>query len=170
MLFMGEEFAASTPFLFFCDFQGDLGRAVTQGRRGEFARLARFADPGSLAPIPDPNHEASFLRSRLDWDCLDLPARADWLAFYRNLLRLRREVLVPRLGSSGGTFGTFGTAGLRAQWRLDDGTRWMLLANLSGASVQVDPPEGRLLFATCSGAARGLMGPWTVAWTLGEAP
>jgi 1,4-alpha-glucan branching enzyme/maltooligosyltrehalose trehalohydrolase len=175
MLFMGEEFAAPNPFLYFCDFPGDLGRAVTQGRRREFAAFARFADPESQAAIPDPNLESSFLRSRLDWSCLDQPAQAARLAYYRNLLRLRRDVLVPRLGGggSGGTFETFATAGLRAQWRLGDGTRLVLLANLSATSVQVDAPEGDVLFATCAEAARGRLGPWAVAWTLaagGDAP
>jgi maltooligosyltrehalose trehalohydrolase len=55
MLFMGEEYAATTPFLYFCDFQGDLAQAVTQGRQAEFARFVRFADPASRSLIPDPN-------------------------------------------------------------------------------------------------------------------
>ena len=45
LLFMGEEFGAETPFLFFCDFEKDLAAAVTEGRRNEFARFARFNDP-----------------------------------------------------------------------------------------------------------------------------
>src|SRR3989304_3199811 len=55
LLFMGEEFAASTPFLFFCDFGPDFAAAVTRGRRQEFARFERFSDPSAQAAIPDPN-------------------------------------------------------------------------------------------------------------------
>ena len=56
MLFMGEEFAASTPFLFFCDFGGELAQAVSSGRRREFERFAAFADEAVRArfPIPTP--------------------------------------------------------------------------------------------------------------------
>ena len=44
MLFMGEEWCASQPFLFFCDFSGDLARGVCDGRRAEFARFPEFRD------------------------------------------------------------------------------------------------------------------------------
>ncbi|MHB8760640.1 MAG: malto-oligosyltrehalose trehalohydrolase, partial [Thiobacillus sp.] len=67
MLFMGEEFGAKTPFQFFCDFGGELRDAVTQGRRREFRKFARFADPGAQAAIPDPNRSETFLASKLDW-------------------------------------------------------------------------------------------------------
>jgi maltooligosyltrehalose trehalohydrolase len=97
MLFMGEEFAATTPFLFFCDFGGELRDAVTEGRRREFRRFARFADSATQAAIPDPNAPASFAASKLDWKSLGDAERADWLNYYRGLLRLRREPTV--LGS-----------------------------------------------------------------------
>ena len=67
MLFMGEEFAASSPFLYFCDFDGELAQAVARGRREEFARFSRFADPAARARIPDPNATQTFERSKLDW-------------------------------------------------------------------------------------------------------
>ena len=60
LLFMGEEFAASSPFLFFCDFTGDLAEAVTEGRRREFGRFERFRDPASQQLIPDPNKPSTF--------------------------------------------------------------------------------------------------------------
>ena len=63
LLFMGEEFGAQTPFLFFCDFEEDLAAAVTDGRRNEFARFARFSDPAAREGIPDPN-DIQRLRSR----------------------------------------------------------------------------------------------------------
>src|SRR5262249_29847139 len=101
MLFMGEEFAASTPFLYFCDFHGELARAVREGRRSEFARFAAFADPAAREAIADPNDEATFVRSRLDWgERASAPHRA-WLALYGTLLALRHEHLVPRLCEAG---------------------------------------------------------------------
>ena len=67
LLFMGEEFDAESPFLFFCDFGAELAAAVREGRRREFARSAAFADPASRARIPDPNDSETFERSRLNW-------------------------------------------------------------------------------------------------------
>ena len=60
LLFMGEEFGAETPFLFFCDFEKDLAAAVTAGRRNEFARFVQFSDPAERERIPDPNAAGDF--------------------------------------------------------------------------------------------------------------
>src|ERR1700723_3249814 len=87
--FMGEEFGAKTPFLFFCDFEKGLAPAVAAGRRNEFARFARFSDPDSRAGIPDPNVASTFEASRLDWGDLTEPRHREWLRFYRQLLKLR---------------------------------------------------------------------------------
>ncbi|MGK2950810.1 MAG: malto-oligosyltrehalose trehalohydrolase [Thiobacillus sp.] len=172
LLFMGEEFAATTPFLFFCDFGGELREAVTEGRRREFCKFARFANAATQAAIPDPNEPASFAASKLDWDSLGDLERADWLAYYRKLLRLRRETVVPRLhGMAGhaGAFETFAAAGLRVSWRLGDGSTLRLLANLSGKPVDAAAPPGEMLFAL-EAAGQGVLGPWSVLWTLEESP
>ncbi|HUX31456.1 MAG TPA: malto-oligosyltrehalose trehalohydrolase [Thiobacillus sp.] len=172
MLFMGEEFAATTPFQFFCDFGGDLRAAVTEGRRREFRKFARFTDTATQAAIPDPNEPASFAASKLDWDSLGDPERTGWLAYYRKLLRLRREIVVPRLhGMAGhaGAFETFAAAGLRVEWRLGDGSTLRLLANLSGKPVAAAAPPGEMLFAL-EATGQGMLGPWSVLWTLEESP
>ena len=82
MLFMGEEWGATQPFLFFCDFTGELAEAVRKGRREEFSRFPEFADPERVAKIPDPCAESTFLASKLDWSRID----AAHLAYYRELL------------------------------------------------------------------------------------
>ena len=61
LLFMGQEWSADQPFPFFCDFTGDLAKAVSEGRRAEFARFPEFADPDVRAKIPDPEADATFL-------------------------------------------------------------------------------------------------------------
>jgi len=173
MLFMGEEFAATTPFQFFCDFGGELRTAVTEGRRREFRKFARFADAATQAAIPDPNQEETFAASKLDWASLGDPERTDWLAYYRELLRLRRQVIVPRLrgmGGHAGTFETFAAAGLRASWHLGDGSTLRLLANLSGAAVGAAALAGETVFALSGDAGQGVLAPWSVLWTLEEAP
>ena len=64
LLFMGQEWAASTPFLLFTDHNAELGRLVTDGRRAEFAGFTAFS--GEL--VPDPQARATFERSKLRWD------------------------------------------------------------------------------------------------------
>jgi maltooligosyltrehalose trehalohydrolase len=86
MLFQGEEWGASTPFLYFTDHDDpELGRAVSAGRRREFAYFGW--DPGS---VPDPQAAETFHRSVLRWDELDEPAHAELLAWHRSLVTLRK--------------------------------------------------------------------------------
>jgi maltooligosyltrehalose trehalohydrolase len=133
MLFMGEEWAADSPFLYFCDFEGDLAQAVTRGRRAEFARFARFADPGVRDGIPDPNAASSFSRSKLDWREREHEPHAAWFALYRDLLRLRHASLVPWLdGAQCGSSRLPAPGTLRITWPLAAGRRWHLLAQLAG--------------------------------------
>jgi len=65
LLFMGQEWAATSPFLYFSDHEGELGRAVSEGRRQEFKHFSAFR--ANSEAIPDPQAESSFLRSKLDW-------------------------------------------------------------------------------------------------------
>jgi len=151
LLFMGEEFGASSPFLFFCDFGPELAAAVTRGRREEFGKFARFRDPAVQATIPDPNDPATFAASKLDWEQLDKPLHAEWLALYRDLLGLRHRHLVPRLAGmrSGGTFALIGDDCLRVDWTLGDGARLHLVANFSAASCDgIDIPPGDALYVS----------------------
>ncbi|WP_147432237.1 malto-oligosyltrehalose trehalohydrolase [Pararobbsia silviterrae] len=64
LLFMGEEFGSTQPFLFFTDYTGPLADAVREGRRREFAKFSAFSDPARRARIPDPNDRATFEQSR----------------------------------------------------------------------------------------------------------
>jgi len=177
LLFMGEEFAARSPFLFFCDFGAELADAVREGRRGEFARFEYFADPAARESLPDPNDPATFEHSRLDWACLTEPGYRDRLAFYRRLLHLRREQLVPRLAGmrGGGEFHLLGETGLRLRWCLGDGSVLSLLANLGSEPTLLhagDLPSGDILFVHPTGLESELetrlLPPWSVVWWLRE--
>lgn len=90
LLFMGQEWAASTPFLFFTDHDPELGRLVTEGRRMEFARFEAFAHEETRARIPDPQAVSTFEASRLIWDERRRAPHAGVLELHRALLRLRR--------------------------------------------------------------------------------
>ncbi|HEX4472230.1 MAG TPA: malto-oligosyltrehalose trehalohydrolase [Nocardioides sp.] len=88
MLFMGEEWAASTPFQFFTSHpEPDLGRITAEGRIQEFERMGW--DP---AEVPDPQDPATFERSKLDWSELSRGRHAVLLDVYRRLATLRRTV------------------------------------------------------------------------------
>jgi maltooligosyltrehalose trehalohydrolase len=98
LLFMGQEWAASTPFLFFTDHHPELGRLVTEGRRTEFSQFEAFANEEIRARIPDPQALATFEASRLNWDeQVDAP-HAGMLELYRSLLGLRRTEKAMRPG------------------------------------------------------------------------
>jgi len=142
MLFMGEEWASARPFLFFCDFAAPLDEAVRQGRRREFAQFPEFGDPATQDTIPDPTDEASFLASRLDWTERAGEPHAHWLERYRRLLALRARAIAPRLFgmAPGGSYRVLGPAALRVEWRLGDGSRLLLLANVAETPVPLDAP------------------------------
>ncbi|MDQ0727547.1 malto-oligosyltrehalose trehalohydrolase [Microbacterium sp. W4I20] len=87
MLFMGEEWGASTPWQFFTSHpEPELGRLVSEGRKAEFARMEWDTDS-----VPDPQDPATFERSHLDWSELSRPDHARLLNLYRELAALRRE-------------------------------------------------------------------------------
>ena len=90
LLFMGQEWASSAPFLYFSDHHGALGEAVSRGRRQEFGKFAAFSCDCPSA-IPDPQAETTFLRSKLDWSERTLPEHQATLRLYRQALELRRE-------------------------------------------------------------------------------
>jgi maltooligosyltrehalose trehalohydrolase len=100
MLFMGDEWQASSPFLYFVDFADDpaLSNAVSEGRRNEFGRFKAFADPEAAAQIPDPTAADTFARSKLDWQERRSPAHAHAYDECKKLLSLRIKEIVPLLG------------------------------------------------------------------------
>ena len=99
LLFMGQEWAATAPFLYFTDHHTELGRQVTEGRRREFARFVAFADPVNRARIPDPQADATFTSSRLDWNEQARSPSAGVLQLYKDLLRIRRTEPALRPGA-----------------------------------------------------------------------
>jgi len=87
LLFMGQEWAASTPFLYFTDHEPDLGEKVRRGRREEFADF-----PGFAGEVPDPQDEATFAASVLDHAERERSPHREVLALYRDLIALRARL------------------------------------------------------------------------------
>jgi maltooligosyltrehalose trehalohydrolase len=150
MLFMGEEFAASTPFLFFCDFGPELAAAVAAGRRREFQRFAAFTGEAAIAQIPDPNAAATFEASKLRWEERSRSPHRERLELVRELLALRRQRLAPHLSRlrRGGRYEVERGA-LRVAWDLEDGSAWRLLAHFGHEAVEIaQGPMGDVIFST----------------------
>jgi malto-oligosyltrehalose trehalohydrolase len=153
LLFMGEEWGATQPFPFFADFEPELAEKVREGRRREFAKFPAFRDEKARARIPDPCADATFKSAVLDWGAAGRGVHSEWLAWYGNLLALRRREIVPRLRGMTGRSGTFqplGERALRSDWRLGDGASLTLLANYGDAIELAEKPLGRLLYGTAA--------------------
>ena len=145
MLFMGEETASCTPFLFFTDHAAELADAVREGRRAEFAKFPAFADPATRERIPDPNAPATFRASVPHPDPAMATSRE---ALYRRLIQLRTTAIVPRLeGTRSLTSEVAGPKAVIARWRLGDGFVLTIASNLAADSVPLVLPPGELLFA-----------------------
>ncbi|MDN5864948.1 MAG: malto-oligosyltrehalose trehalohydrolase [Gammaproteobacteria bacterium] len=166
LLFMGEEWAASAPFLFFCDFDRELNRAVRDGRRAEFKGFAAFAGEKARQSIPDPALADTFSRSRLDWEESAAPPHAEWLAFITRLIALRRKELVPLLERMhSGQAGLLGERALAVAWPFAEGKYWRIAANFGDTSVATMPRPGRIVHG---GEAGGVLAPWSAQVTVDE--
>jgi maltooligosyltrehalose trehalohydrolase len=176
LLFMGEEWGATQPFCFFTDFHDELADAVREGRRREFKKFPEFASEEARAQIPDPNDVSTFAASRLDWSVLEQPERAAWRDLVGRLLRIRHEVIVPRLsGIRGGCAeaAVLGDRALRVRWTLGDGSVLALIANLADRISEVGVAvEGEVLFAShpdlLAELREGHVPPWSVLWLLAQ--
>ncbi|UWQ21752.1 malto-oligosyltrehalose trehalohydrolase [Jannaschia sp. W003] len=145
LLFMGEEWGATEPFLFFADFEGDLARAVTEGRRREFASFVGFE-----GAVPDPIERSSFEASKLNWARAEQGDHQDALARTRELIALRLERIAPLLP------GTRPHAGRRlhtdreaiaVDWRLGGGLL-QVRANFAHHPVAMPPVSGETIHLT----------------------
>lgn len=112
LLFQGEEWGASNPFMYFTDHtEPDLGQAVTEGRRREFKAFGW--DPDT---IPDPQASETFQRSKLNWDELKTVPHGDLLDWYRTLIRIRRTTPALLDGCLD-----------RVRTRFDEAARWLVV-------------------------------------------
>ena len=148
MLFMGEEWGADTPWQYFTDhIEPWLAEAVAEGRRAEFA-----GHGWDTADVPNPQDEATFLRSKLDWAQLDREPYLSILAWYRELIALRRarpELTDPRLERVSADF--------------DEDARWIMVrrgplriaANLGAGPIRLalGQPGTGVLAASSPGVA-----------------
>ena len=173
MLFMGEEWGATQPFPYFCDFHGELADQVRQGRRNEFASFPEFKDPKKRDAIPDPLAESTFFSGKLDWNEPGQGAHAEVLERYKTLLRVRQREVLPLLGSISGNAGSFQVLGASAvviSWATQDGRVLRLYANLCEYEKDDFPEtQGRILWHEGRQPEGNRYFPWTVRWALQDA-
>ncbi|HEY1721037.1 MAG TPA: malto-oligosyltrehalose trehalohydrolase [Magnetospirillaceae bacterium] len=174
LLFMGEEWGSKRPFLFFCDFDGELADAVREGRRHEFRHFPKFQDPAAREHIPDPNLETTFSNSRLDWRArFDARGRRR-LELTRELIGLRQKWIVPLLShmhQGGIRENRIGNA-IWLRWEAADGRQLHIAANLSSRpsdELEWTLPGERLYASSAAvpiGSPLGVLPPWSVSVTL----
>lgn len=175
MVFMGDEFGASTPFLYFANWEGDLRQAVREGRQREFSHEV---PPGRK--LPDPCDISSLHASQLRWDEAASPAGQARSDLVRRALQARREWLVPlaqQLQSAGHTAERTGPQALRVQWRYAGDTRLQLEVNLGSTAIEVAatgvPMEhaSQAIFSYHRGSSDESLWPaWSARWTLLNPP
>ena len=169
MLFFGEEFGASTPFLYFADWQGELREAVRAGRKREFGHAG--------AELPDPCDERTFQASRPDIGHQDTADGQRWLELVQNALAVRKTHISPRqhlLMTGQHTAQRIAETGIRACWRYGDGQAIMLELNLGPQALKhaegdTKLPDRQELYrhAWPDGTPADVWPAWAARWTRG---
>jgi len=135
LLFMGQEWAATSPFQYFTDHDEELGKIVTEGRRREFRHFLAFVDPDAREKIPDPQAVETFQASRLDWTESRREPHASLIRLHRALLALRRDepVLQTNLAEKHEAVALDDDTLLLRRW--DGDSQFLVLACLRGAGT-----------------------------------
>jgi maltooligosyltrehalose trehalohydrolase len=157
MLFQGQEFASSSPFLYFADHNPELRGPVWAGRREFLMQFPSVQDPEVLAALPHPSDAQTFNRSKLDLS--ERERHSEWYALHRDLLQLRRSDPVFERAASSRPDGAILSSEaflLRYQGDAGDGDR-LLILNL-GCDLDLNPVPEPLL-------APPLDSRWEVQWS-----
>ena len=132
LIFMGQEWGASTPFLYFTDHNPELGRLIEEGRRRDIQRFPIFENALVMRELPSPQARETFEQSKLNWEESERDGHGACLRLYREALRLRREHDAFRPKDRAHTHVTglsCGILAIRAQSSEGD---WLLLCDLRG--------------------------------------
>jgi maltooligosyltrehalose trehalohydrolase len=156
MLFMGQEFAASAPFLFFTDHDPKLAQLVHKGRKEFLSQFPSYGSEAAQALIADPNDPSTFQRSKLNFD--ERRTHGPWYAMHRDLLRLRREdPVIARQARDRIDGAVLGPQALVLRYFGHDGDDRLLILNVA-AELDYRPAPEPLL-------APSPRGPWMVIWS-----
>jgi malto-oligosyltrehalose trehalohydrolase len=185
LIYMGQEWETEKPFQFFCHFEDPLAGLVSEGRRKEFAKFPEFTQAENRERIPNPCEVKTFENSKLDWSELKQPKHANWLAFYQQLLSIRKVRIVPILPAliSGEAqahrYEVFATSGMQAQWALSNGRHLQLTANLAERALTAPPKildnlcmdRFELIYSSepipAPSLKTGQLPAWSIIWQIG---
>jgi maltooligosyltrehalose trehalohydrolase len=167
LLFMGQEWASSSPFLYFTDHEAELGRMISEGRRREFEGFRAFSGHGEERSVPDPQAQGTFQQSKLDWHERDQAEHARVLELYRAALALRRSDRVLQDASRERLrCDSFGEVLVVERWHEE--ARRVLLVNFGSSSVAFDElpslggiPMERPLLSSAPQVVPGSIAPHT---------
>ncbi|NCD19167.1 MAG: malto-oligosyltrehalose trehalohydrolase [Actinobacteria bacterium] len=149
MLFQGQEWGTRSPFQFFTDHGPDLAEIVVEGRKQEFAGHGWEELYGGDVEVPSPQDPATFERSKLPWDEVDDPGHAAMLAWYRDLIALRRSA--------------FGDGATDQHPEADHGDGWFRMTRGPLSVVVAPGPEGRQVAEPAGTALELIFGDVTVS-------
>ncbi len=179
MIFMGEEWAASSPFPFFCDYHGELADAVRQGRCDQLSKQDPAPSAEEMKRAPDPQAEETLRSAQLRWEELQEAGHAERFEWYKSVLRVRQRHVVPVLKDLKGACGRFevvAPGALTAAWDLAEGVRLHLAANLCGEGAGGFGVAGfgaagfgeamREVIWMEGSEDNGTLGPWAVRWSI----
>ena len=171
MIFMGEEWGASSPFPFFCDYHGALAEQVREGRCRQLEQQDPKPSAEELKRAPNPQAEETLRSAQLRWEELSEPAHGEILTWFQQVLRVRKQRITPLLEGLTGTCGScrvLGPGALEANWELAGGSKLRLASNLCAqARDGFSKSSGEVLWIEGS-EAEGTLGPWSVRWAFGS--
>ncbi|MEY9200400.1 maltooligosyltrehalose trehalohydrolase [Sinorhizobium fredii] len=165
LLFMGEEYGESQPFLFFADYAGELGAAVRRGRQEEAEKFGGMPPGKTAGDLPDPIDPETFAASKLRWERAESAAGRTHLAFMRHLADIRQRHIAPLMRQC--NLPSFEVHSARdgivaVDWSFG-GPVLELRANLSAGKAAVPPICGEQIFGALKLDGRELPGPSIVA-------
>jgi malto-oligosyltrehalose trehalohydrolase len=162
LLFMGEEWSASTPFLYFCDFEESLSNAVFEGRKNE------SNDENLIQNISNPAEADTFEKSKLNWEEQKDNPYNDMLSFYKSLLKLRAEKLIPafeKIDSGKKEYTLINDYAFHIKWHLNNSKfqSFNIVANMSDEKVLIDTPQYKeILYLSNAKSLDNCLYPWQV--------
>ena len=157
MIFQGQEFGASSPFLFFADHEPELGKLIRKGRVEFLEQWRSLRLPEMRKCLDDPSALATFERSQLNHD--EVQNHAETYAVHRDLLRLRREdPVISRQGAGGIDGAVLSSSCFVVRFFTKDFQQDRLLIVNLGADLELNPAPEPLL-----GPLEGTQ--WTVLWS-----
>jgi maltooligosyltrehalose trehalohydrolase len=166
MLFMGQEWGATAPFLYFTDMSEETGILIAEGRRREFLESNFAKDENELTQMSHPQEMGTFTRSKLDWEEVFEEEHQRLLRLYHDALKLRRELFgavnPPR---DRWTVETWGDSGVAVHYRLAERKAGLYL-RLDGAEGPT--PAGKVLLRSNAETYAGPGAKGQEAWVVEE--